>query len=336
MNCAYRYLSFFILTIASLSSCTNNKTTAEETSPVNDRLVNEITDRIKADPGNAALFFERGNVLHRLQEDSLAINDYKKAISLDSTRATYYSAIGDLLFEHKDISGSISWLEKAIKLNPKDPKAQLKIAKMFIFINEYNKAFEAINIVLRQDVYNPEAYFLKGIAYKNIKDTAKAISSFQTTINAMPSYREAFMQLGSLYSAKKDPIALKYYESAYRLDTTDVSPIYNSGLYYLNNNDIEAAKAQYTKAIMLDREYAEAFFGMGFALMQQDSLEKARRQFDIVTGIDPKNIDAYYNRGLCSEMMGKKQEALADYETVLRFDPEYKNATEAIKRMNVK
>jgi tetratricopeptide (TPR) repeat protein len=337
MKCGFpKLLSFFALCLFLLSSCKDEEKKANYDVPVNDRAVQELSAKISNDPTNAMLFFQRGSLLHRIQEDSLALEDMKKAVSLDSTKAQYYSAIGDILFEHKDISGSVTWLQKAIKLNPKDPTAQLKVAKMFIFLEDYNKAFEAINTVLRQDVYNAEGYFLKGMAYKGIKDTAKALSSFQTAINAQPEFREAIIQLASIYSSKGDPVAIKYYENAFRIDSTDVSPIYNTGLYYLNKNDIEAAKEQYKKAIMKDRNYANAFFGMGFALMQQDSIEKAWRQFDIVVGIEPTNTDAYYNRGLCSEMMGKIKEAIADYEQTLTFNADYAPAAEALKRVKGK
>lgn len=332
----YIYMPALLATLL-FYSCKEGKETGASSFPhLNNPMIDGVSAQIAQDPDNAALYFERGTLLHRIEEDSLALIDYKKAVTLDSSKSHYYSAIGDLLFEHKDITGSIDWLQKAIKLNPKDPKAHLKIAKMFIFIEDYNQAFNSINTVLRQDVYNPEAYVLKGIAYKHIKDTAKALSSFQTAINALPDYTEAIMQIASIYAARKDPMALTYYENAYRSDTTDVSPIYNAGLFHLNNGDIEAAKKQYTRAIMENKNYANAFFGMGFALMQQDSLEKARRQFDIVVGIDPTNTDAYYNRGLCAEMMGNKTEALADYEQTLQFDPEYKPAIEAKKRVGGK
>ena len=335
MITALRQFSLFIFTAILLSSCSNDKKT-EETAPINDPMVIDLTNKINQDPKNAKLFYDRALMLQRLHEDSLAINDYKKAISLDSTKAEYYSAIGDLLFEHKDITGSLTWLEKAVKLNPKDPRAQLKIAKMFIFINEYNKAFDAINTVLRQDVYNAEAYYLKGVTYKNIKDTAKAISSFQTALNSRPDHRESLIQLGTLYSAKADPLAIKYYESAFRVDTTDVSPIYFIGLYHRDRNDFAKAKEEFIRAIGKDKNFSDAFFGMGWILMQQDSIEKARRQFDIVTGIEPNNPDGWYNRGLCSEMLGEKQKAIADYEQALAFDPEYKNAIDGKKRLTGK
>ena len=128
----------------------------------NEPALQEVTKAIDKSPDNARLYFERATLLDRMEKDSLALIDYKKAISLDSGKAEYYSAIGNMLFEHKDIEGSIPWLERAMHLNPDDKRAHLKLAKLFLFTEEYNKALSEINIVLRQDVYNPEGYYLKG------------------------------------------------------------------------------------------------------------------------------------------------------------------------------
>lgn len=336
MSPTVKFIALAFTALVALAACREEAKTSDEFPKLDNPIIDGVTERIQKEPGNAVLYFERANLLHRLEMDSMALNDYKKAISLDSTKSHYYSALGDLLFEHKDITGSITWLQKAIQLNPKDPVAHLKIAKMHIILNEYDKAFESINTVLRQDVYNPEGYLLKGIAYKNLKDTAKALSSFQTALNALPTYKEAMMQLGLLYAAQKDPLALKYYDNAFAQDTTDVSPIYNKGMYYWNQEKVEEAKKEFTNAILKDQNYANAFFGMGRALMQQDSLEKARRQFNIVIGTEPDNVEAYFNRGLCSEMMGNKAEAMEDYEQALRFNPDYQPAAEAKKRLGGK
>lgn len=292
-----------------------------------------ITGQIKKDPSNAALYYKRGTLLNNMQEDSLALNDFNKAISLDSSKAEYYSAIGDILFEHKDLSGSVKWLGKALKLNPNDPAAHLKMAKMFVYTKEYTSAFNEINTVLRQDVYNPEGYFLKGMIYKDLKDTSKAISSFQTAESVDPRYIDAMIQLGLLYSAKHDPLALKYFDKAFAIDTTDVFPIYAKGVYYQDSKDYEAAKAQYKEAILHDKNYVNAYFNMGYILMQQDSLDKAYRHYDLLTQIDPASAEAYYNRGLCNELMGKKEQAIMDFKQAIVFDSEYEEPREGLKRL---
>jgi len=293
-----------------------------------------ITDKVNDHPNNAGLYYQRGNILHSMKQDSLALKDFNKAVTLDSTRSEYYSAVGDLLFEHKDVSGSLKWIKKAIELNPEDPKARLKIAKLDVYLRDYPNAFKEINTVLRQDAMIPEAYFLKGMIYKDIKDSSnKALSSFLTAVQIMPDYKDALMQIGLLYDQQNDSLALKYYENAFRSDTGDVSPLYAKGMYYQARKRMEEAKNEYKKCITHDRNFADAYFSTGFILMQEDSFEKARRQFDLVTKISPNDAGAYYNRGLCSELMNDIKNAEADYEQALVFDKDYKEAKEGLKRI---
>ncbi len=298
--------------------------------------IERLNKQIEKNPEDASLYFERGFIYDRLEKDSIALRDYKKAISLDSTKSEYYSAIGDMLFEHKDIEGSVPWIEKALELNPNDKKAHLKLAKMFLFIEAYNKAFSEINVVLRQDAHNPEGYYLKGMVYKNIEDTAKAISSLQTALQVDPEYRDAVIQLGILYGSQGDPIALKYYDNAFKMDTLDVFPIYAKGVYHQDKGSFERAKEEYRNAILKDNQYLNAYYNMGYIYMQQDSLQNAYRQYDIITKIQPQDAEAYFNRGLCSELMGHKEDAINDYNQALVFDQEYEDPVEGLRRLGAK
>ncbi|MES2703510.1 MAG: tetratricopeptide repeat protein [Bacteroidota bacterium] len=337
MSTSLPRLFSIVLIVLFFAACSNNKVVVEDTDPVllSDPALRELTERIKSNPGKANLYYERGIALHNKQLDTLAIKDYKKAAALDTNEAQYYSAVGDLLFENKDINGSIVWIEKAIAKNPTDRKAHLKIAKLFLYLKEYGKAFSEINIVLRKNVYDPEGYFLKAMVYKDMKDTAKAISNFLTAVQVAPDYREAMVQLGLMYSAKNDPIALKYLDNAWRLDTTDAFPIFAKGVHYQQAKDYARAKEEYRRCILRNRQYAQAYYNMGYILMQEDSTPKAWRQYDLVTKIDPLDPVAYYNRGLCSELMDSLGKAVADYKHSLTLDPTYKNPADALKRLGV-
>lgn len=321
-------------------SCNNHNgnTTSIDTAPVfqNDPNLKGITEQINQSPKDAALYFQRGKALRKMRLDTLAIKDYKKAVALDSNRAEYYSEIGDMLFEDKDIDGSIEWIQKAIAIDPKDLKAHLKIAKLFLYIKQYPKTFTEIDLVLRKDVYNPEAYFLKGMTYKDMKDTAKAMSSFQTAVQVAPDYRDAIIQLGLLYSAKRDTIALKYFDNAFKIDSTDVFPLFAKGVYYQDGKDYVNAKELYKECILRKRHYVDAYFNMGYILLQEDSVEKAYRQYNIVTKIDPRNPTGYYNRGLCSELMDSIKNAVDDYQLALSLDTSYKSPKEALNRLKKK
>ena len=316
----------------------NHTTAPADTDPVlnTDPNLKKLTEKIHNSPNDAVLYYNRGNMLQRMQMDSLAFKDFRTAASLDTNNAEYLSAIGNLLFEDRDLTGSIVWLQKAIDKNPTDQKAHLKIAKLFLYIKDYPKSFAEINIVLRKNVFSPEAYFLKGMLYKDMKDTAKAISNFLTARQYAPDYHDALIQLGVLYIAKKDPIALEYLNDAFIADSSDVFPIYARGMYYQQTKDYEKAKEEYKKCIILNNHYVDAYFNMGFVYMQQDSVKKAYHQYDIVTKIDPRNPTGYYNRGYCSEAMDSLRNAVADYRMAASMDTAYKSPKLALQRLGVK
>lgn len=333
MKIQWLILPFLMLAVA----CGNDAEQVEDNPLLSSEpALKKVTEEIKKDPGNAQLYFERGMLLDGLEIDSLALKDYKKAISLDSNRAEFYSAIGDMLFEHKDLDASVIWLERALKVNPDDKTAHLKLAKLFLYIEEYNKALSEINTVLRQDVYHPEGYYLKGMVYKSLSDTAKAISSFMTALQVQPDYRDAMIQLGIVYGMKGDPMALKYYDNAYALDSIDVFPLYARGVYFQDRGDYEMAKNEYINAILKDRNYTSTYYNLGYIYMQQDSLDKAFRQYDILTKLNPTDPEAYFNRGLCYELMKKEAEAIIDYKQALIFDENYKDPQEGLKRLKAK
>lgn len=331
---------FWALTAAfwvgiTLWSCGNAGKNSPEASHPDYRLpgVAELSGKLADHPNDAQLYFQRGKALQKHGRDSLALEDYKNAVRLDSSKAAYYSAIGDLMFEHKDISGSVQWFDKAIRLDPRDPMAHLKFAKILLITKDYKRSFAEINNVLRQDVYNREAYLLKGLAYKDLKDTNKAISSFQTALQVSPEYAEAMVQLGAIYRAKGDPLALKYYGNAFKADTTDVYPLYAQGMYYQDRKEYELAKEAYRNCLHHNRQYADAYFNTGWILMQQDSLQQAIVQFRQATKADPGNAGAFYNSGLCQELLGNNSEAAADYRKALSVDPQYAEAREALARV---
>ncbi len=326
-----------VLGILFFIACNDSKKTTEFNPIYNSEpALKEITESISKSPNDAGLYYSRGKMLHKIKQDTLAIKDFKMAASLDTNNATYYSAVGDLLFESKDLDGSVVWLQKAISKNPTDPKAHLKIAKLFLYTKDYPKAFEQINIVMRKDVYNPEAYFLKGMVYKDMKDTAKAISSFQSALQVAPDYKEATVQLGLIYSAKNDPLAIKYLDNAYKMDSSDVFPMYARGVYFQNHNQYEEAKIEFRRCIVKNTHFVDAYFNMGYILMQQDSITKSFNFYDIAVKLQPDNPTAYYDRGVCYEMLNKLPDAINDYRNALKLDTAYASPKNALRRLNIK
>ena len=75
---------------------------------------------------------------------------------------------------------------------------------------------------------------------------------------------------------------------------------------------------------------------MGIIYLELDSLSKARDNFDIAIKTDPLFVKAYYYRGHCSELEGNTRAALADYRQANGMSPDYKEAKEALERLDKK
>ncbi|MGI9191574.1 MAG: tetratricopeptide repeat protein [Chitinophagaceae bacterium] len=320
-----------------LTACQNKpETSNEKVAVAKPEEIVSLDEAIEKNPNQAELYFKRGIAWHKAGNDSLALSDFNNAVQRDSMQAKYYSAIGDLMFEHKDISGSIPWIQRAIALNPNDEVAHLKMAKMFFYTEDYPKAFAEINTVLRGNVYNAEAYFLKGMCYKGMKDTNKAISSFQTAVQTEPKMAEAHMQLALLFEARRDPLALNYFENAYRADSSNLEPLYGQGMFWQNQEKYTEAKKVFQRIISLDRTYPTSYYNIGWMLLQEDSTEKAARFFSMAIQEKPDYAEAYYNRGLCYEIQGDVKKASDDYDQALVFNPALTACVNAKQRLQVK
>jgi tetratricopeptide (TPR) repeat protein len=322
---------FFLFILNVISSCRDNKNIEVLSLP---KSIVSLNEQITKSPKEADLYYKRGMEYYKLKKDSIALIDFKRACLLDTTKANYYSAVGDILFEHKDISGSVVYIQKALSINPNDTKALLKISKMYLFLKEYPKVFIGLNNVLRADVYNDEAYFLKGMAYKDLKDTMNALSSFSTASKINPDKPEYYMQLALLNVNIDIEKAKLYFENAYKADTNNIEPINSIGFMYQDKKQYKLAKETFRKCIHLDADFARAYYNLGVLLMDEDSIDLAIKQFSFATKFNPTYTDAYLNRGICYETKRDTTAAATDYNQALQFDPAYELALQGLKRIN--
>jgi Tfp pilus assembly protein PilF len=315
----YKYAACLLIIIVSACNIGNNNKKV-----ANEQLVN-LTNAIKKNTKDANAYYQRATYYAQNKEDSLALEDILIALKLDSNNTSYNTAALQLLFNKKD-PRAIPLIEKLLIANPNDPTAHLKIATIQFYNKNYQPAINSINTALKTDVYNYEAYFLKGMVYKDLKDTANALSSFKTASRINVENAEPYIQLALLSSGKDVNKAILYFESAYKADTTNLEPLNGIGMIYMQRGEIKKAKDAFLRCVNLQKSYPKSFYNLGCVLMDEDSLDKAIRQFDIAIQNDPKYVEAYYNRGLCKEIMKDNKAALADYNQALSINPDFELA----------
>ena len=315
-------------------SCGGEKKDAKTANEKKPAPADALSEKIKNDPDNPALYYERSKWNLSMKKTMMAESDIRKAISLDSTVADYYLVLADIKFSGMHIPESENALKKSVALSPDNIEAYLKLAELYLYMQKYEESIRNANEALRIDKRRAKAYFIKGFVYKETKDTARAISNFQTCIEQEPANYDAMIQLGNLYATHNDPLALQYYNSALKLQPHSVEALYDRGLYHQNTGSIDKAINDYNELLKIDPSYGFAYFNLGYIAMKHEKdYRKAIPLFTNALAHESHYVEAYYNRGVCYENIGETEKAKADYLEALNIFPTYELAKKALKNL---
>lgn len=298
----------------------------------------ELSSQINGNPQNGELYYARANAYFDFGNMKFALEDYKKAYSLDSTSAAHALGLSDCLFELNNADGAIAILINYLKSEPENIDILLNLAVDYISLPkpQYQKSLETLNDILKYDVQNAEAYFYKGLIYKESGDTTKSISNFQTAVETDPDFYDAYMQLGSIYAAQQNDVAIKYFNNAIALNANSNEAHYAKAKYYQDNNRINEAIDYYKKIIVADPQDADAIYNLATIYYGVDSIAQAYRFYDLAIKQAPAKAMSYYGKGLCAEELKNVEEAISLYNQALNLDPELVLAEEQLLKLKEK
>lgn len=340
MNLKNSIKIFTAAVLLTIAACTGNSTKPDtkvkDTVAINTpEALKKLNEQLLANPDNADLYHKRAQYYFDKKDFTSSLADMNKAMKIDSSKAEYYLTLSDIYFVTNFTSKSKAALEKSIKLDDKNTIAMLKLAELFLYVRKYKESVEYINMALKIDKYNAKAYFMKGMNYKELKDTARAISSMQTAVEQDQQYYNAYIQLGIMCAAQRNPIAAQYYKNAIKLKPNSTEAWYDLGKCYQDMEVWSNAIDCYTKLLKIDPGYKFAHYNLGVIYFL--GLKKYPEAIDHYTqaiNIDPKYTEAYYARGICYKEMKKMKDAVRDFVACTSINPDFEPAKLILKEMN--
>ncbi|MDQ3047596.1 MAG: tetratricopeptide repeat protein [Bacteroidota bacterium] len=295
-----------------------------------------LNEKLEKDPSDAPTYNERAKYFIETRDLKAALSDITKAMNIDSSKSDYFVTISDVYFLTNQTGNSKLALEKAITLDPKNTTAILKLAELYLYVGKNDKSIEYINMALKIDQYIAKAYFMKGMNYKDLKDTARAMSSMQTAVEQEKNYYQAYIQLGILAAGKYDPLAIQYYKNAIRIQPKSTEAWYDLGKYYQDAGDAANAIATY-KTLLTFEKNKNAAYNIGVVyLVNLKKYDLAIDYFSQAINTDPNYFEAYYGRGVSYQYKSDKKTAAADFQSALMINPKYEPAQTALQEMGVK
>lgn len=329
----YKIISLFILLVALFACNTNTNQPNQPNDVVVTTMPKELADinaRIDKDPINSALFYERAKYYQNIRDLNAALRDMQYAIQYDSTQAPYYLTISDLYLQLNQTGKTKTSLEKCLTVDVNNTDAMLKLAELYFYVKKYEESIRYINDALKVNQYISKAYFLKGMNYKEIGDTTKAVSSMITATEQDPDYYAAYLELGVLHAIKKNKIAISYYDNALRINSRSTDALYNKGKFYQDIKEWDNATRIYTELLAVDPKYKYAHYNLGAIALSKKDYDNSLRFFTNAINSDPNYAQAFYARGTAYFQKGDRLHAKVDYQMAIQVDPKFQAAYDAL------
>ena len=332
------WFQLFILLLLIFSSCGNENSADQKEIQTGDSafvMLNDLNKKIESDPDNADLYNSRARVFLMQNQFDLALKDIHKAVTLSPDNPEYYLTLSDVYILMGKTDNCRDALNKVLTLDPKNNKAFLRLAKLNLIIKEYKTSMDFIGKALEVEKVNPQAYFTKALVLLETGDTVKAVEDLKRAVDQNQNYFEALVQLGELYSIRKDKMAADYFNNALRIQPGSVETLYMLGMFYQETGQYDQAIKTYTTLSKVDTSFRNAPYNCGYiSLVYLKDFKKAVTYFSAAIEKDPGYFEAFFNRGYAYELDGDYQKAAEDYHQSLSIETNYDKAIEGLNRLD--
>ncbi len=281
---------------------------------------------VKDEPQNpeAYLWLARAYIGSRDYTD--AAENLEKVYKLDTQKKfvsrfgqteylTFFNA-GITAYKNNNLDKAIEYLQYAIKINPKDPKAYLSLSSIYQKAGKSDKAREALKKVIELDPNNKQALYYLGLMEEVAGNTEEAQKHLEKLVSLDTTYSRAYFELGVIYFKKNNyEKAYENFMKAAQLDTTDANAWLNAGVAALNLKKYDAAIKAFEKYVSYKPNDKTAWISLGEAYFEkavedttnvnEDYLKKAVDAFNQAKELDPNNPDIYFYLGNTYKVLGE-------------------------------
>lgn len=242
--------------------------------------VDDLTRAIglaKDDKDMAGLYNERG--MTRAGEGSYeaALADYNRAAEKNPEMAWAFANQGEMLTKLKRYDEALTAIEKANKIDGKEPEFWNLAGNAWYARERYDAAAAMYSRAIDMNQENAQFYCNRGGAYRLLGKYETAMADLLKAVALAPEEDEYHNELGLvLYAAGRYDLALPYFSKAHELDASQLIYIQNRGDTHQKLGKHQEAVADLGKAIAIeDTAELRAMRGRSYLALSQTALAKA-------------------------------------------------------------
>lgn len=279
------------------------------------KLQNYMAKRAANSPNSYEAQFNYALELHKNKNYTSALQYYKKALSLDSTKEEVYLNIAQIYIEDKNYVAANEICQKGLLVLPNSEKLNSYLAD----IKNYNSSNQ----------------YLAATKLYEQKDYKNAINKYLEIQNKTPEVNMAiascYWQLGDYNSANK------YYQEVLKTQPNNLEALSNSAWAYYNAQDYNNSKLMANKILAYDKtnknaqELLNSIYENEYStklqeainLYEQGQFGKSYAILDSYLVNKPNDSYAMYYKALNLEEMKKPNDAIKQYKNLIAKDSNF-------------
>ncbi|MYF99977.1 tetratricopeptide repeat protein [Candidatus Poribacteria bacterium] len=170
-------------------------------------------------------------------------------------RAVQYSNIAQEKYHDKDYNQAITYLDKAIQLNPEDTFYFMSRGGVKDVLGKHDDAIDDYNQAIKLDPENVHAYNARGNTKNYIGDYKGAKDDYSKSIKLDPNNGEAYKVRGNInLKLKNYQAAFKDFTEAIRLDPQDLDANLSIAEYYRDKGIFDKAAEHLQKTGLITED----------------------------------------------------------------------------------
>ncbi len=214
---------------------------------------------MEAEICSSEFYYNEGVTKYEEGEYTLSIENFKKAIELNSSEFDYYYNLGVTYLKIEEYDLAIETFNKAIPINSKDTDLYMNLGMAFYSKGDFQKAAKAYSKAVFINSGDPENCNYAGIAHCAVKNFKEAIYYFKQAVKLEPrnitfgyNLAQAYFELEKYGQAEECLVNIS------RFSKKNDEMYVLAGKIYLKQYDYNLAKDSFENALKINPEHKEA------------------------------------------------------------------------------
>lgn len=212
----------------------------------------------------------------------------RQAIAAEPENADLYVQLGDVYKELSKVPEAMGQYRLALEKNSKHAEAAYKLAMIERSMNRTAEAAKRLRQAIANGTSEKRAHFYLGEMLLRQNDHAGAADAFQKATEAEPNHTPAYMALGdALAKVGRNQDALLAYNQYAQMNREDATPYIKIGEQYQTMGLAKQAMTAYKKSIEIDPKFADGHIAIGHLYETENLTFRAAKSFKEALLVQP-------------------------------------------------